>query len=154
VCDHFAYADGFEDARYVGLVAAGGGATMIDPAGLIVKPEVAHEQLKTGRGGPTSEPPSGEWPLAPPPAPEPPVTPTLPRRFFGTVDINPDRAVRDMGQVAEEVLQHLTSFRGSKVRVTVEIEADVPEGVGEDVQRVINENCQTLRFKSHGFERS
>jgi hypothetical protein len=58
-----------------------------------------------------------------------------------------------MGQVAEEVLQHLTSFPGSKVRVTVEIEAHVPEGVGEDVQRVINENCQTLRFKSHGFER-
>ncbi len=43
---------------------------------------------------------------------------------------------------------------GGKVKVTVEIEAEVPEGVSDDVQRVINENCQTLRFKSHGFEES
>ena len=48
---------------------------------------------------------------------------------------------------------HLT-LPGGKVKVTVEIEAEVPEGVSDDVQRVINENCQTLRFKSHGFEES
>ena len=59
-----------------------------------------------------------------------------------------------MGQVAEEVLQHLTTLPGGKVKVTVEIEADMLEGVSDDVRRVINENCQTLRFKSHGFEES
>ena len=42
----------------------------------------------------------------------------------------------------------------SKVKVTVEIEAEVPDGVAEDTERVVTENCQTLRFKSHGFERS
>ena len=59
-----------------------------------------------------------------------------------------------MGQIAEEVLQHLTTLPTSRVRVTVEIEAEVPGGVRDDVQRVINENCQTLRFRGHGFERS
>ena len=59
-----------------------------------------------------------------------------------------------MGLDPEEVLQHLTTLPGGKVKVTVEIEAEVPEGVSDDVQRVINENCQTLHFKSHGFEES
>ena len=59
-----------------------------------------------------------------------------------------------MGQVAEEVLQHLTTLRGGKVRVTVEIAAEVAEGVSDDAQRVIDENCRTLGFTSHGFEES
>jgi hypothetical protein len=59
-----------------------------------------------------------------------------------------------MCKVAEEVLQHLTTLPGAKMSVTVEIEAEAPDGVSEEVQRVITENCQTLRFKSHGFEKS
>jgi hypothetical protein len=37
--------------------------------------------------------------------------------------------------------------------VTVEIEAEAPGGVSEQVQRVVAENCRTLKFKSHGFEK-
>jgi hypothetical protein len=59
-----------------------------------------------------------------------------------------------MGQIAEEILQHLTTLAGAKVKVTVEIEAEVPDGVNEDFQRALNENCQTLHFKSHGFEKA
>jgi hypothetical protein len=51
-------------------------------------------------------------------------------------------------QITEEVLQHLSTLPGSKLKVTVEIEADIPEGVSEDVQ----ENCQTLRFRIYEFE--
>ena len=78
----------------------------------------------------------------------------MPKRFFGTVEVDPDRVARDMGKIAEEVLQHLTVLPKAKMRVTVEIDAEVPEGVSEDTQRVVTENCQTLKFKSHGFERS
>lgn len=35
----------------------------------------------------------------------------------------------------------------------MEIEATVPEGVPEEVVRVVTENCRTLKFRSHGFER-
>ena len=59
-----------------------------------------------------------------------------------------------MGKVAEEILQHLTTLPSGKVKVMVEIEAEVAEGVSGDVQRVIDENCRTLRFTSHGFEKS
>ncbi len=34
------------------------------------------------------------------------------------------------------------------------ITKEEPDGATEDTQRVINENCQTLRFKDHGFEGS
>ena len=59
-----------------------------------------------------------------------------------------------MGKVAQEVLQHLTTLRGTKVKVTVEIEAEVADGLSGDIQRVVDENCRTLRFKDHGFETS
>ena len=68
--------------------------------------------------------------------------------------IDPDRAARDMGKISEEVLQHLTVLPNAKMRVTVEIDAEAPDGVSEDTQRVVTENCQTLKFKDHGFEES
>ena len=74
------------------------------------------------------------------------------RRFFGTVRLDPDRAGRDMGTVAEEVLQHLTTLPGAEVEVSVEISAKVSAGVDRTVRRIVEENCRTLRFRSHGFE--
>ena len=61
------------------------------------------------------------------------------------------RAVRDIGKIANEILQHLTVLPNSNVKVTDEIEADVPNGVDDAMQRVVTENCQTLKFKDHGF---
>lgn len=151
VCDHFAYADGFEEARYAGLVATGGGALVIEPSGLILKPQVALAQLATtSHVTPQTKP--NDSPEAPAPGSQPPVTPTLPRRFYGSVSLDPNRAGRDAGRIAEEVLQHLTTLPRANVRLTLEIEADAPEGVPDNVQRVVTENCQTLKFTSHGFE--
>ena len=65
--------------------------------------------------------------------------------------IDPNRAGRDVGRIAEEVLQHLTTLPRAGVRLTLEIEADAPDGIPDDVQRVVAENCQTLKFTSHGF---
>ncbi len=151
VCDHFAYADGYDDAghRYVGLAAPGGGATAIDPSGLIVKPEAALAQIGEQIDTPTPPPGDGEDGGKAPP--EPP-GPSLPRRFYASVTIDPNRAGRDVGRIAEEVLQHLTTLPRAGVRLTLEIEADAPDGVPDDVRRVVTENCQTLKFASQGFE--
>ena len=160
--DYFGYATSVSaDGRYEGLkLGTRAAAIYVDDASVLVKPEIARAQIETKR--PEPEVPSTEPSMDPgvPSTPgtsrsrEEPTRPPLPRRFFGTVEVNPDRAGRDMGQVAEEVLQHLTTLPGGKVNVTVEIDAEVPEGVSDDVQHVVNENCQTLRFKSHGFEES
>ena len=61
---------------------------------------------------------------------------------------------RDASRIAEEVIAHLSGLIGSEVRVTLEIEADIPDGVPDDVVRTVTENSRTLKFGSHGFEES
>jgi hypothetical protein len=59
---------------------------------------------------------------------------------------------RDAGQIAAEVIAHLTGLVGSNVKVTLEINADIPDGVPEQVVRIVTENGRTLKFDSQGFE--
>lgn len=158
--DAFAFADGFDEpaGRYRGL--RGGQQIHIDvgSTGLVVKPEVAWKQLnlervqvppKPGeparpgqdpqRGSVTSEP--GRPKAVPPPT-----------RFHGTVDLDPDRVGRDASRIGEEVISHLTGLIGADVRVTLEIEANIPSGASDQVVRVVTENSRTLKFTTHGFE--
>lgn len=48
--------------------------------------------------------------------------------------------------------RHLSVPPKSKLSITVEIVADVPDGVPEDVQRIVLESGTALKFKSQGFE--
>ena len=57
--------------------------------------------------------------------------------------------VGDAGQIAEEVIAQLSSAR---VTVTLEIEAEAPDGVPDEVVRIVSENSRALKFKSYGFE--
>lgn len=47
---------------------------------------------------------------------------------------------------------HLAGLVGAEVKVTLEIEAEVPGGVPENVVRTVTENSRTLKFDTHGFE--
>jgi hypothetical protein len=51
------------------------------------------------------------------------------------------------------VIAHLTGLVGSSVTVTLEIEANVPDGVPDNVVRTVTENSRTLKFSAHGFEK-
>ena len=73
-------------------------------------------------------------------------------RFHGTVAIDPLRPGRDAGKIAEEVIKHLSGLVGAKMQLTMEVHAEVPEGIPEDRQRIVNENCRTLKFQNFGFE--
>jgi hypothetical protein len=42
---------------------------------------------------------------------------------------------------------------GAGVTVTLEIEAELPEGAPDHVVRTVTENGRTLRFTSQGFEK-
>jgi predicted AAA+ superfamily ATPase len=75
-----------------------------------------------------------------------------PLRFHGTVQLDANRVGRDAGRIAEEVISHLTSLLGSKVQVTLEIQASLPAGASEPLIRTILENSRTLKFNTHGFE--
>ncbi|HSX81183.1 MAG TPA: hypothetical protein VLQ80_21765, partial [Candidatus Saccharimonadia bacterium] len=81
-----------------------------------------------------------------------PAAPPSPRRFHGTVTLDPARAGRDASKITDEVITHLVGLIGSSVRVTLEIDAEVPAGVPDNVVRTVTENSRTLKFTSHGFE--
>jgi len=154
--DAFAYADGYDEAtgRYRGLRAGQQvQLSAAEPKGLAVKPEVARRQLDTetrsgGQLTPTPLPGGDLQRVSPPP----PKT-VLPHRFHGAVDLNPLRAGADAGRIAQEVIAHLAGLPGAQIRVTLEIEAEVPGGVPEQVVRTVTENCRTLKFTNHGFEK-
>ena len=74
------------------------------------------------------------------------------RRFHGNVALDSSRVGRDAGRIADEVVSHLAGLVGSKVRVTLEIEAEFNDGVSDQVVRTVTENSRTLKFASHGFE--
>ena len=81
------------------------------------------------------------------------VAPARPKRFHGTVILDATRVGRDASRVAEEVVTHLSGLVGARVKVTLEIEAEVPGGVPEHVVRTVTENSRTLKFETQGFER-
>ena len=157
--DSFAYADDFDDkaGRYRGLRHGQLSNLSADsPTGLLVRPEIAKQQLELETRppiGPTEDdqkvnPPGGD--LKPPPPPPPPKH--GPRRFHGSVTLDPTRVGRDAGRIADEIVSHLTGLMGSIVKVTLEIEAEIPSGAPDQVVRTVTENCRRLKFISQGFE--
>jgi len=40
------------------------------------------------------------------------------------------------------------------VEITLEIQADLPDGAGDKLVRDVTENCRTLKFTTFGFEES
>ena len=123
--------------------------------GLLVKLETACRQIDAETPPePPTPPPSPEPPGPIPPGPEPPLTPAkTAKRYHGSVPLDPTRVGRDASRVADEVIAHLGGLVGAKLRVTLEIEAELPKGISEQVIRTVTENSRTLRFKSHGFEK-
>ncbi|MGH7600713.1 MAG: ATP-binding protein, partial [bacterium] len=165
--DFFAYASGFDEAsgRYLGLVTSKFPQITLDSSSVLVKPEVAAKQLDAeaaAQAGHVSYPTGVEkertvvsddrttavsgGDKTTPKASLPP------KRYHGSVQLAPTRLARDVGQIAEEVIQHLTSLVGAQVEITLEITAVVPNGVPENVVRIVTENARTLKFKTQGFE--
>ncbi|MCC7486352.1 MAG: DUF499 domain-containing protein [Burkholderiales bacterium] len=158
--ESYAYADSYDEAagRYRGLRAAQSVAVDTGDPGLLVRPEVARRQFDAERpaepapGGttaPTTTPATGGSPVPPPTSP---AAPARPRRFHGTVALDPTRAGRDASKVADEVITHLAGLVGAQVTVTLEIHAEIPGGAPEPVVRTVTENARTLKFTSQGFE--
>ena len=166
--DTFAFAESYDEgvARYRGLRGGQVISLSADSAGLLVKPDIARTQMdaetrtttsESGRSGETgagegagvsdtSHSGDGIGTSDPTPAPRA-------RRFHGTVQLDPTRVGRDASRIAEEVIAHLSGLMGVTVTVTLEVDAEIPEGAPENVVRTVTENSRTLKFTSQGFEK-
>ncbi len=155
--DTFAFADSYDESagRYLALRAGENIKVTEGHTGLVVKPEAAKQQLETGipePPPPTPDPPGGTGDSGNGPEPGPPQPPPRPKRYHGSVQLDANRVGRDAGQVAEEVIAHLAGIVGADVKVTLDIEANIPSGASEQVVRTVTENGRTLKFRVQGFE--
>jgi hypothetical protein len=159
--ENFAYATGYDETKqkYLGLEVGARISPIISASSLLVKPDIAQQQIQT-EVIPPPPPPiiktdldgSGDDEDEQKVIPSPPPQLIQKRRFYGSVELDSERMNRDACAIADEVLQHLTSLIGAKVKVILEIEAEVTEGIPDNVIRTVSENCKTLKFKSQGFE--
>jgi predicted AAA+ superfamily ATPase len=156
--DSFAYAEMYDEraGRYRGL--RGGQQVSVidsDSPGLLVKSEIARKQLDVETKPETK--PDDDKPETPQPPdhPDKPVLPETgkPKRFHGSVELDATRVGRDAGRIADEVISHLSGLVGANVKVTLEIEAEIPNGAPDNVVRTVTENARTLKFTSQGFEK-
>lgn len=167
--ESFAFADSYDEAagRYRGLRYATKMFLTDTNSGLLVKPEAARRQINAAAAAAQAAGASAGTATAPGVASpgasstgatssgtipfHPPATP--PTRFHGTADLDPARVGKDAGRIAEEVVSHLVGLVEAKVKVTLEIEAEIPNGAPDNVVRTITENARTLKFTNQGFEK-
>jgi hypothetical protein len=167
----FAYAQSKNaEGRYLGLTGGRSSSIQAEGGTLLVKPDVAAEQLRKdmeakareagaqhggtsrpevpgGFGGTTSTDGTSTAAGTPPVA-----APPTYRRFHGSVQIDALRVGRDAGRVADEVIQHLTKLVGADVQVTIEIQAHFQDGAPDKTMMDVKENCRALNFDGFGFE--
>lgn len=158
--DGFAYAESHDESanRYRGLRAGQTAPIIADKVGMLVKPDVARRQLEAEAAQTntttitTTEVTSTKGGVVEGEV-EKKQEPVILRRYHATAELDAARVGRDASRIAEEVISHLVGQDGSKVKVTLEIEAVLPKGADEKLVRIVTENGKTLAFDTHGFER-
>lgn len=159
--DSFAFAEGYEEktGRYLGLRAGQNITASRDGAGIVVKSEVAKKQIDSEiqsaqplTGSTIKNENSSSYTATKNGEPEKQNKIQRPKRFHGTVILDPERVGRDASRIADEVIANLSGQVGAKVKVTLEIEAILPEGASEQTIRTVTENSRTLKFDNHEFE--
>jgi hypothetical protein len=159
----FGYADRFDEATgaYAGLAWAKTPPEFFPPSAVLVRSDVALEHsrpaeaptptLGAGAGSPpeeatdVSQSPGGDIRGA---------QAGKPRRFYGSVELDPTRPVKAFDAVLNAVIMELQRTQGAKVKITLEIEAEAEDGFDEADIGVVRDNARQLKFRadSTGFE--
>ena len=151
----FAYADGHDGEKWVGLVS--GQYVTVRAGGLVVRPAEATAQINiiplptpTPGGGDPDPVPGGNEPEPGPDNTTPIPPPPSKTRYYAQFDLDSVRAIRQLGEIMESVVEHL-SKAGGETTLTIEINS---ESVGFDdrTQRVVKENATQLGAKAQEFE--
>lgn len=158
----FAYAERWDEKSdtYQGLAIerVTNAIVVIDSDSVIVKPDVAEAHRPAAQSRSTDNQNSAnEKPfefdedtnggaLGSPPAER------KPTRFTGAVMISSERPARDVHQIVEAIIEQLTTLPGSRVKLRLEIEAEVPGGLERAKVRTLVENANTLGFVEKSIE--
>jgi hypothetical protein len=161
----YGQADGQHEGKYDGF-KLGDANVQVDDTLLLIELEAAKQYEAAQAAPPTSDPITG---ISYPPTTGGPGTPTVAERptlkppetgsvsprmhtFIGTADVNAATAKVRLVQIADEVINLLAGDPQATVKVTVEIAADFPGGVSDQVKRAVSENAASLGFKNRTWE--
>lgn len=156
----FAYADGYDGMRWVGLSFSQ--QVNARPGGFLVKPDAAQQQLEEERKAAgesedqearTSVPGGSSSGASAVPTPGSSTSSTAadPGSFYGQFELDSVRAIRQLEEILRNVVEHLHSAPGAGLRLTLEINA-TSDGFDDRVRRVVSENASQLGAKSTEFE--
>lgn len=155
----FGYADRFDvpAGRYINPRWAKTPPEMMPESALIVREGViraaqdalAGEGTQRGQGDVPKPTPTSTSPTTP--VKEPAKGPT---RFFGSVEIDMVRPIKAVETIIDAVVMQLQHSPGTKIKVTLDIEASSEDGFSDADISVVRDNARQLKFKpeSTGFE--
>lgn len=69
------------------------------------------------------------------------------RRFYGSVDLDSHRPVRDLQPIIDSIITELLRTDGAQVSIRLEIEASAPVGFKPEDAAVVRDNARTLKFR-------
>jgi hypothetical protein len=165
--EYFGYAGSRrDDGELEGLVLGGKATVYLPEPSLLVRPAEAEEAKARAEAKrtPRRATPSGGIPKpavgsdAPPAstkspgARSAPPTQAMARRFHGTKTIEDNDMIGSFTAVVENVIEHFLAQYGTKVTVTIDIEAKRAEGFDLKTVRIVRENAKTMHFKTSDFE--
>ena len=75
-----------------------------------------------------------------------------PKSFYGSVEVSPATAKMRLVQLAEEIISNLVADPLAEVKITVEINANFPNGASDQIRRAVAENAKSLGFKTSTWE--
>jgi predicted AAA+ superfamily ATPase len=75
-------------------------------------------------------------------------TASKPKTFHGSIQIKPSAAKMHLVQVAEEIISLLAGDPNAALNITLEINADFPNGASDQMKRAVTENATSLGFKT------
>ena len=83
-----------------------------------------------------------------------PPSPTGPKAFtfFGSVDVKAPTAKAKLMELADEIIALLDQDPQGSVKVTLNIEAEFPNGALDHIKRGVSENARVLGFKNSIWE--
>ncbi len=138
----------------------------IDDTLLLIEPEAAKQYeariVKPASGGfsegaqtpfPASEIlPTGSGAKSGVAGNQPTLTAAKAHAFYGSVEINASTAKVKLVQLAEEIVHVLAKDPQATLKIVVEITAEFPAGVSDQVKRAVSENATNLGFKNKAWE--
>lgn len=155
----FAYGEGHDGNRWVGMVAAQ--QVSARPSGIVIAPDAAIVQIEVdeaarnaaaGRSGvPATTLGGAAVPQTTPDPASAPAAAAAKTRFYGQFKLDNVRAIRELEEILRNVAEHLSSSPGAEVILTLEVNA-TSEGFDDRVRRVVSENSTQLGAKSQEFE--